>query len=73
MSKEFTFRELELLVSSINVSQKDIVLELKRDIHSFAYSVYIYKTFGSHARHFTTLNEVYEYICGVKDTLESLR
>ena len=73
MENVITFREVELLVSSINVSQKDIVLELKRDIHSFPYSVYIYKTFGSHARHFTHLNEVYEYICGVKDTLESLK
>jgi len=73
VSKELTFREVELLVSSLNVAQKNITIELKRDIHSLPYSVYIYKTFGSHARHFTTLHDVYEYLCGVKDTLESLK
>jgi len=67
------FKQIELLVQSINIAQKDIVLELKRDIHSFPYTVYIYKTFGSHARHFTELSHVEEYLMGVKDTLESLK
>jgi hypothetical protein len=68
-----TFKQIELLVQSINNSQSNVVIELKRDIHSFPYSVYIYKTFGSHARHFTELSHVEEYLSGVRDTLESLR
>lgn len=68
-----TFKQIELLVQSINNSQSHVVVELKRDIHSFPYSVYLYKMFGSHARHFTELSHVEEYIAGVKDTLESLR
>lgn len=72
MSRPTTFRGVELLINSINLSQNQITLELKRDIHSFPYTVYVYKTLGSHARHFDDLQHVNEYVMGIKDTLDSL-
>lgn len=67
-----TDREFDLMIESINLAQGLVRLEMKRGIHSFAYSVYMYKSFGSVTRHFDDINTALEYVVGVRDVLDSL-
>lgn len=67
-----TDREFDLMIDSINLAQSHVRLYLKRGIHSFAYSVYMYKSFGSVTRHFYDINTALEYVVGIRDVLDSL-